>query len=61
MATVHFRTCSYIRSSYSHEAAGDSLIRGHFFIEPVPDYGELGVVDLFSKKMFAKSLIIAIQ
>ena len=28
----------------------DSLIRGHFFIEPVPDYGELGCFDLFSKK-----------
>ena len=40
---------------------GDSLIRGHFLIEPVQDYGELGCFDLFSKKKFANSLIIAIK
>ena len=48
----------YHRSRSSLSLPGDSLIRGRFFIEPVPDYGKLGFFIYFLKQ---NSLIIPIK
>ena len=53
-------TVRYFHNCKAQEVPVDRLIRGHIFIEPVPDYGELGCSDLFSKKL-AISLIIPIK